>query len=157
MEWTHLPPSARTLFYLQALLNLLVFWVPVSAAAGAFLAYEWSLAGGIAIAATWLALRLVYALWMPSLAYDRWAYAVRDGDLLVSRGVIFRTITAVPAHRIQHVDTRQGPIEQVMGLSSVQIFTASGMGADAHIPGLPLDVAEALRDRLLRERGDDGV
>jgi hypothetical protein len=37
------------------------------------------------------------------------------------------------------------------------VFTASGAGADGVIPGLALEVAQALRDQLVAFEGDDGV
>jgi membrane protein YdbS with pleckstrin-like domain len=63
----------------------------------------------------------------------------------------------VPTNRIQHVDVRQGPLEQWLGLSRVLVYTASGMGADGVIPGLNVETAEALRDQLVRTEGDGGV
>jgi membrane protein YdbS with pleckstrin-like domain len=55
------------------------------------------------------------------------------------------------------VDTRQGPLERVFGLSRLLVFTAAGMSADGSIPGLRTDEAERLRDLLSRRGGDDGV
>jgi membrane protein YdbS with pleckstrin-like domain len=157
MEWTPLSPRARLLFYLQAFSRLVLFWVPVTIAGSAAASFAVSPlvagAGGVA----WLFLNFLAALWIPSLAFDRWAYALRDEDLLIARGVLVRAITAIPVNRIQHVDTRQGPIEQWLGLARVQIHTASGVGADGVIPGLRLEQAEALRDKLVRVSGDGGV
>jgi membrane protein YdbS with pleckstrin-like domain len=55
------------------------------------------------------------------------------------------------------VDVKQGPLEQWLRLARVRIHTASGIGADGVIPGLTLDQAELLRDRLVRPSGNDGV
>ena len=157
MTWLSLAPRARLLFYLQAFSRLILFWVPVSAV-GAF-ALTWLIgvvnAAGLALA--WLFLLFLASLWLPSLAFDRWAYALRDGDLLIARGVLVRSITAIPVSRIQHVDTRQGPLEQSLGLARIQIHTASGLGGDGVIPGLTLDDAQTLRDQLIRVSGDGGV
>ena len=71
--------------------------------------------------------------------------------------MLIRSIVAIPTSRIQHVDTRQGPIEQWMGLARLQVHTASGVGGDGMIPGLELPVAEALRDQLVDVDGEDGV
>ena len=75
----------------------------------------------------------------------------------MSEGVLFRVWSSVPYTRIQHVDTRQGPIERALGLSRLLVFTASGMGADALISGLTEAEAARLRDLLSRRGGDDGV
>ena len=157
MNWQSLDPAARLLFYLQAFSRLFLFWMPFTAAAvfgGSFvvgLLYA-SIAGAV-----WMCTVFLMTLWLPSLAWERWAYVLRDDDLLIARGVLVHVITAIPLARIQHVDTHQGPIEQWMGLARVQIHTASGVGEDGVIPGLALADAEALRDVLIRASADDGV
>lgn len=157
MEWKTLAPRARTLFYLQAFTSLAVFWVPVSGAVGMGVSMFLSWWAGAILGSLLLAVQLILALWMPSLSWSRWAYAHREHDLLLARGVLFRSVTAIPYQRIQHVDVRQGPFEQSFGLAKVHIYTASGMGADGVIPGLALADAEALRDSLVVADGDDGV
>jgi membrane protein YdbS with pleckstrin-like domain len=157
VTWQALDPSARWLFHLQALTRLVLFWVPVTFVGAGALATWWSLPGAAVLGGGWLLVQLLAAIWLPSLAFDRFAYALRDDDLLVAQGVFFRSITAIPWTRIQHVDTRQGPLERALGLARLQIYTASGMGADGVIPGLATATAEALRDRLVRVTGDEGV
>lgn len=156
-ELEGLDPRARLLFYLQAFSRLLLFWVPVTTVgilvASSLLTVVVGVLGGLG----WLFLQFLIALWWPALAFDRWGYAVRDEDLLIRRGVLVRSFTAIPRTRIQHVDTKQGPLEQWFGLARVQIYTASGVGADGVIPGLALEDAEAIRDRLVEVAGDDGV
>lgn len=157
MEWHRLDPRARWLFYGQSAMGLVFFWWPVAAVAAAVVGTQVSWVWGLVLGVGLAVLTLLSAVWMPSLRYERWAYALREDDLLIARGVLVRTITAIPWSRIQHVDTGQGPLDQLLGLAQVQIYTASGMGADGVIPGLRLPVAEALRDQLLRAGGDDGV
>ncbi len=156
-QLTPLAPRARLLFYLQAFARLVLFWLPATLAGGTAAAIFgnplWAALGGMG----WLFFMFVQALWWPTLAWQRWGYALREEDLLIARGVFIRSFTAIPTHRIQHVDTRQGPIEQWLGLARLQIHTASGLGADGVIPGLELDVAEGLRDQLVQVTGDDGV
>ncbi len=97
------------------------------------------------------------AVFWPTLEYDAFRYSVREDDLLVQSGVIFKRWSSIPLTRIQHVDTRQGPLERMLGMSRLLVFTAAGMSADGSIPGLATDTAEAMRDELSRRGGDDGV
>jgi len=152
-----LDPRAPQLWRLQALFRLVVFWLPVSAVLGGGLAWVSRPALGLLAAATLLGVQLLLALLWPALTYDRFRYTLREPDLLVRRGVLFRGQTSVPYDRIQFVDTRQGPLERLFGLSRVLVYTASGAGADAVIPGLSEETAAHLRDRLSRHGGDDGV
>jgi uncharacterized protein len=90
------------------------------------------------------------AWWWARLRYRAWSFLVRDRELIVRYGVLWRVTSVIPHARIQHVDTRHGPLERLLGLSSVVVFTAGVRGADVAIPGLSADDAEALREHLAR-------
>jgi membrane protein YdbS with pleckstrin-like domain len=79
-------------------------------------------------------------------------YAEREDDLLVRRGIMFRTLVVVPYGRMQYVDVEAGPIDRWLGIARVQLHTAAP-GTDAYIPGLAPEEAARLRDRLAR-RGE---
>jgi len=76
-----------------------------------------------------------------------WAYAERDDDLFVRRGVSFRRIEVVPYGRMQLVDVTAGPLQRRHGIATVHLHTASP-DTIARIPGLSPDEAARLRDRL---------
>jgi hypothetical protein len=155
---TPLAERARWLFYLQAFARLLLVWLPASVVLGVGLALTTSPWAGLLGGGALLFFVFLMAVWYPSLAFDRWGYEINETEVLIARGVLVRRVTAIPLNRIQHVDTRQGVLEQWLGLARVQVFTASGIGGDGVIPGLDLDVAEGIRDRLVRVKaGDDGV
>jgi uncharacterized protein len=156
-DFLPLAPRARWLFHLQALSRFFFFWVPACAIGGVVLAWMASPTVGLVTMGCWLFLMFLLALWYPSLAFDRWGYRLEEDELLVARGVFFRSVTAIPRCRIQHVDTHQGPIEQWLRLARVQVYTASGLGADGVIPGVNLETAESLRNDLVQVDGDDGV
>jgi membrane protein YdbS with pleckstrin-like domain len=157
MTWNTLDPRARTLFYAQAAARFVLFGLPTTVALGVVAAgwIPWVWALGLSVA--WLLLQLLLTIWMPALEWGRWAWVLREGDLLVSRGVIIHTMTVIPLRRVQHVDVLQGPLERAWGLSSVEVYTASGLGADVRIRGLLPEQAQELRERLSAAAGDDGV
>ena len=157
MDLLPLAPQARWLFHLQALSRLLFFWVPVCALGAIGLSFLGQPLLAVSLSGSWFFLMFVAALWYPSLAFERWGYVLTDDELLVARGVFFKSVTAIPRCRIQHVDTHQGPLEQWLELAKVQVFTASGLGADGVIPGISLEAAETLRTALVQVDGDDGV
>jgi membrane protein YdbS with pleckstrin-like domain len=80
--------------------------------------------------------------------YRTWRYEVRDDSLYLTRGVVTRVQTIVPYVRVQHVDTRRSPVERLLGLSSLVVYTAGSRGADVTIPGLTDDRAADLQRRL---------
>lgn len=103
-------------------------------------------AGGISAAAA--ILTVAAAAIFPGLRYRAWRFALRDRDVYLRRGVLFRTTSIVPHARIQHVDTRHGPIDRWLGLARLVVFTAGTQGAIITIPALAADEAEEIRDRL---------
>ncbi|HEX6938126.1 MAG TPA: PH domain-containing protein [Longimicrobiales bacterium] len=130
-----------------------------TAAAAAALAWWWGGPPAAALAALAAAApgAALVAL-LPAARYRAWGFAVRDHDLVVRRGVLWRAISVVPHRRIQHVDTRDGPIERRLGLSRLIVHTAGAAGAWIGIPGLAQEDAAALRDRLAAlGAGDDAV
>lgn len=97
------------------------------------------------------------AVWVPK-AYRAWEFEIRDADVRLRHGVLWRRTSVVPHARIQHVDTRHGPLTRAFGLASVVLYTAGHTGASTEIPGLPAAEAESLRERLGALSGaDDAV
>jgi len=92
-------------------------------------------------------LAAAWGWWWVDRNARRWGYAEGDDELFITRGAMFRTLVVVPYGRMQFVDVQSGPIEQLAGIASVHLHTASP-GTSARIPGLPADEAARLRDRL---------
>ncbi|MFC7878094.1 PH domain-containing protein [Isoptericola sp. NPDC057391] len=90
---------------------------------------------------------LVWALLLVPRQVRAIGYAERDDDLLIRKGIMFRTLVVVPYGRMQYVDVEAGPLDRKLGIAKVQLHTASA-STDADIPGLVPDEAERLRDRL---------
>ncbi len=74
-------------------------------------------------------------------------YAEREDDLLIRKGVMFRTLVVVPYGRMQYVDVQAGPVARGFKVATVQLYTAAP-GTDASISGLLPSEAARLRDRL---------
>lgn len=74
-------------------------------------------------------------------------YAERNEDLLVKGGILFRRVMVVPYGRMQYVDVTMGPLERMLGLSTIHLHTASP-GTNAVINGLPAAEAGRLREQL---------
>lgn len=90
---------------------------------------------------------LVGFFWLAPRTATAWRYAERQSDLLVRRGRLNRQLTVVPYGRMQVIEVRSDPLENWLGIATVQLVTASA-STDARIPGLPTGVARDLRDRL---------
>lgn len=75
-------------------------------------------------------------------------YRLREDDLLVRRGMLYRRFVAVPYGRLQIVDIVQGPIERMFGLKRLKFVTAAA-SSGVELPGLSDERAEELRDELV--------
>ena len=108
---------------------------------------------GLALAAAAGIVTVVVVVAVPPARYRSWGYRLRESDLYLRYGLLIRTTTIVPHARIQHVDTRHGPIDRMLGLAEVVVYTAGTRGAVIPIPALDAATAEALRDRLVALSG----
>jgi len=82
---------------------------------------------------------------VPDLRWRRWRYEIREDEVDLQRGIFWVSRTLVPLARIQHVDTRQGPLQRRFGLATVVFYTAAGPN---EIPELSAPVADGVRDRI---------
>ena len=111
-----------------------------------------------------LVLAVALGLFRVAVAWRRytvWRFDVRGDSLYIERGVFTRIRTVVPYVRVQHVDSRQSPVERVVDLATVVVYSAGSRSADVAIPGLTPERAENLREELRRlaieSEGEDAV
>jgi membrane protein YdbS with pleckstrin-like domain len=141
-----LDPKARTAWRLSNLLGtsaILLFLLPVAVGLDwlDLAPRGWVIAGAVVVAAGGIAL----AIFSADVTWRQWRYQVGDEDVDLQRGLLVRTRTLVPMARIQHVDSRRGPLERRFGLATVVLYTAAG---SVEIPALAAPIAEDVRDRI---------
>ena len=120
------------------LVPLLVVAALPAALAG--VAWLWVLPALVVLVALWL-------VWLVPRQVRALRYAEREDDLLIRRGIMFRSLVVVPYGRMQFVDVKAGPVDRAFGIAQVQLHTASP-SSDASIAGLPPAEAARLRERL---------
>lgn len=99
----------------------------------------------ILLLAVALLLSLLFIFWIPEIRWRRWRYDIDEHEIDLQRGLIVVRRTLVPINRVQHVDTRQGPILRNYSLSDVVITTA----ATTHqIPALTDETADTVRSNI---------
>lgn len=138
------PRAIRVWQWSNAIGNLFYFLIPggYTAIFGFSGAHLWIISGISAI----IFISWIFSIvWMPYLSWKNWRYAVDEKEIDLKRGVFFKTRTLIPLSRVQHVDTRQGPLLRWYGLSSVTISTA----ATTHeIPALDTVLANRVRKQI---------
>ncbi len=113
----------------------------------------WQLAAGLALLGIAVVSVGVVPLWR--YAVHRWE--VTDEAVYSRVGWFDQESRVAPISRVQTVDTERGPIEQLLGLATVTVTTASSAGA-VKISALDRAVAEETVTRLAaiaaQHRGD---
>lgn len=139
-------PSPRLRSMRQA--ELVIVAVPVLAGGSAIGVAAGGTAGGVLAACVVVVCAVVAGVFLRR-RMRAWAYAERDDDLLVRRGVMIRRLSVIPYGRMQFVDVTAGPVERTFGLATVRMHTAAA-ASDARVPGLAAEEAALLRDNLTR-------
>lgn len=140
-----LAPRARAFWRLNELVQVVPLLAAASAATwvlGRFPLPGWVLFVPVGAAAVLAILTVMVA---PELRWRHWRYEIGDDEVDVQHGLVTVIRTLIPLARIQHVETRRGPLERRLGLASVVLYTAAG---SSEIPALADGVADALRDRI---------
>lgn len=78
-------------------------------------------------------------------AVHRWE--VSEEAVYARTGWVVKESRVAPISRIQTVDSVRGPVEQLLGLATLRVTTASSYGA-IEVNGLDADVAEKVAQRL---------
>lgn len=145
--------SLASVFRRYTLVSTLVFALPVVLVALTVRAIAliplsdwqvWAIAGGALTAMTLVG---VYR-WLDA-GYRGWA--LRRHDIIARSGILWRSVTALPIARIQHVETTHGPLERAHGLARLKLYTAGGLTADLVVIGLERDHADRLREYLVEQ------
>lgn len=91
---------------------------------------------------------LLALFWVPR-RYHYTGYLLREHDIHLCTGALWRQTTSVTLNRVQHIELSQGPMERYLGCCRLLIYTAGGAGQDLSIPGVDTDSAEQIRAWVL--------
>ncbi len=101
----------------------------------------------------------IFFYFWAKLSYRFWKYEITEDAVRIERGVIWKKYISIPYERIQNVDIYRGVLARILGLSTLNIQTAGysgggrhgrGMGSEGNIPGISVNIAEQLRDDLIK-------
>lgn len=146
-EIRSLKPSIRTVWAIKrgaaaAIVTFAVFFYDLTHLFGASDIPFGIMTGGIIL------LGLLYTLLWPRLLFRSWGFSVRPEEIYIERGVLNHIRTIVPLRRIQHVDVSQDLLEREFSLGRLVVHTAGSRSSDVVIPGLNLNEAERIRDKV---------
>jgi membrane protein YdbS with pleckstrin-like domain len=137
-------PRAITWWTTRAALEVVAVLVPL--AIGLFAwpdARPWLISGTAVV----VVIGLGYLLVMPRWRFRVHRWETTDDAVYTSTGWISQEWRVAPMSRIQTVDTERGPLQQLFGLATVTVTTASAAGA-LRLAGLDRAVADSLVAQL---------
>lgn len=108
-----------------------------------------------------ISLGSIFLLWILNIiitikAFPKKQYAIRERDIIYTKGLLWWERTSIPFNRIQHAELKQGPVDRIFKLHSLKIFTAGGQSSDLVIPGLEEETAQRLKEFVLGKTALDG-
>lgn len=99
----------------------------------------------------WTLLALIgfaFALVTTLFKYFTLRFGIRNRELVVSHGLLFRQVRTVPTRLIQNMDLVQNLLHRPFGVAEVRIETASGAEAEAVLRVLTLKQVDVLRAEI---------
>lgn len=97
---------------------------------------------------------VLMVVWVPRrVRYTR--YSRRPLEMHMRMGYLWRNTISVTINRIQHMEVTQGPMERLLGLSTLVLYTAGGFQSDLKLPGLTTADAHELKAQLLHQVGNE--
>jgi membrane protein YdbS with pleckstrin-like domain len=146
-----MPRSAIGLWVTESVLTAVFLWLAV----GAFLLFVPADAGGPIPLLRWL-VPVVAGIWSvvaigvrPWVKHRVYRWEITTDAAYTRTGWLTQTWTLVPISRIQTVDVTRGVLQQLFGLASVAVLTASAQGT-VRIWHLEHDVAQRVAEDLAR-------
>lgn len=152
-DWRALHPAVRTVWSAQVAVAGLV----LSGTVGAVVLLATSDPVWLAMVLPLLGVVAWSATAGVALRYRRWGFRFAPEALELRWGVWFRSVSAIPYHRIQQIDVEQGPLERRLGIVKLALRTAS-TASDGTVPGIRAEEVDGIRERLVAFAArDDGV
>ena len=97
----------------------------------------------------------IFRFWNNYKLLQSLGYAIREKDIIYKRGFVFSKITVIPFNRVQHASISRGIWDKLLGISSLNIFTAGGGASDISIPGLEPEMAVQLKEAIAVKISND--
>jgi membrane protein YdbS with pleckstrin-like domain len=142
-------PRAVPYWRLSAFLGALVIWVGVAVTFFFWRDQQWWATSGLVLL---VLSELAYVVVMPTLRFRIHRWEVTPTAVFTRAGWLSREQRIAPISRVQTVDSHQGALMRLFGLSSITVTTASAAGP-IRIDCLDHQVAQSVVAELTRITG----
>ncbi|APZ47511.1 hypothetical protein BW723_14985 [Polaribacter reichenbachii] len=95
---------------------------------------------------------LLFLLVRAFLIYKNFQFKIKDDHFILNQGILKKTNTAIPFHRIQNINFKQNLIQQIINVYQVSIETAGTSKTEISIKALSLEKAIALKEIITKNK-----
>lgn len=93
-----------------------------------------------------IAFFLIFFLVRTYLIFKNFQFKIENEHFILKQGILKKTNTAIPFHRIQNINFKQNVVQQIIGVFEVSIETAGSSSTEISIKALSLQKATALKE-----------
>ncbi len=93
-----------------------------------------------------IAFFLLFFLVRTYLIFKNFQFKIENEHFILKQGILKKTNTAIPFHRIQNINFKQNIVQQIIGVFEVSIETAGSSTTEISIKALSLQKATALKE-----------
>lgn len=146
MEFKKVGKKAKTKWRVTRSLGLLALLIPFAIVLLSYIAEQETGTLVALIVASFLVLfQIANIVIYPIIEYAQWQYMIADDRIEIKKGIFWKSHTVLPISRIQHVCAKQGPVQRMFKLGTIEIMTAAGMHT---IQELDFETAEEICELL---------
>jgi membrane protein YdbS with pleckstrin-like domain len=169
-QWLRLHPKAKAALVIKAMIGMIFFMVfIIPSFLFMILETDFSLTIFLLFVVVIICILFLIVITWAHMFYNRYHFRVGGDAVYINRGILWKRNVVIPYERIQHTSTTRGPIDLLMGLHILNIFTAgtgsvgarfgggaSAFAAEGSIPGLadPKPFQEAIMAKVHMLKGD---
>lgn len=169
-EWLKLHPNAKIALVVKPIIGVIFFMIFLMLPGiGMVLSGDIPLILLLLFLAVILTILFSIIIIWAIMFYNRYQFRIGEDSVYINRGILWKRDVVIPYERIQHTSVTRGPIDILLGLYILNIFTAgtgsvgarfggaaSAFAAEGSIPGLadPKPFQEAIMSKVHSLRGD---
>ena len=95
---------------------------------------------------------LLFLLVRAYLVYKNFQFKIENEHFILKKGILKKTNTSIPFHRIQNINFKQNIVQQIIGVFEVSVETAGSSDTEIAIKALSLEKANALKEIVTKSK-----
>jgi membrane protein YdbS with pleckstrin-like domain len=169
-EWLKLHPNAKIALIVKPAIGIIIFFVFITLSLlGMVISGELPLLPSLMVIIIVIVVIFFIIIIWAIMFYNRYKFRIAEDAVYINRGILWKRNVVIPYERIQHTSVTRGPVDMLLGLHILNLFTAgtgsvgarfggaaSAFAAEGSIPGLgdPKPFQDAIMSKVHALRGD---